>query len=229
MLLGHVDARRRGRGAAPARCRVDVGAHRRPSARCRRVRSDAELDLASGPVAASPGRRASRADALAVVGMDAIRRSHSAEARARAAASQRSKMREHLRVPVGARPDRWSSSRCRRRRRAMRRRAGAPAPRRWRRCSTRSVMSSATPTNAIGSPVCVALDDAARQHVAPAAVGAPVARLHVGRLVAMASACSADASDQRDVVGMDERAHLVDRQALGPRRHAAAAAKARSL
>ena len=64
-----------------------------------------------------------------------------------------------------------------------------------------------------------ALDDAARQHVAPAAVAAPIARLHVGRLPRRQRLLGRG-EDERNVVGVDEGAHLVDRQPLRPRRHA---------
>ena len=84
------------------------------------------------------------------------------------------------------------------------------------RCSTRSVTSRATPTKASGSPALVALDHPARHHVAVAAVGAPVARLHVGRLVG-GERLLGGGEHQRDVVRVDERAHLLDREALGPR------------
>jgi hypothetical protein len=60
----------------------------------------------------------------------------------------------------------------------------------------------------------VALDDPARQHVAPAAVGAPVARLRVDRLVGRERLLGRS-DDERHVVGVDERAHLVDRQPSG--------------
>ena len=89
----------------------------------------------------------------------------------------------------------------------------------WRRCSTRLVVSSETPTNAIASPARVALDDAARQQVAPAAVGAPVARLQVDRLVRRQHLLDRR-GDERKIVGMDQRSHLVDRQAFGTGRHA---------
>ena len=196
--------------ARPARARDRRRRASRPSGRCRRG-AGCGTRSPCRPVAAAPGRRGSRADALAVVGMDALgaatRRSVGSRGGVEAVEDARTSARSSR-----SRPGRSRSSRCRCRRRAMRRRAGAPAPRRWRRCSTRSVTSSATPTKAIGSPACVALDDAARQHVAPAAVGAPVARLHVGRLVGRrAPARPRRATSGRSSGWMNERTSSIDK------------------
>ena len=107
------------------RAAVEVRAHHHP-ADAAVAAQDAELDLLP--------RRGLRqvgtdlvADALPVVGMDASRSSHS-ERSARAAAGSGRRWRTSARSSR-SRADRWPSSRCRCRRRATPPRAGGPAPR----------------------------------------------------------------------------------------------------
>ena len=64
-----------------------------------------------------------------------------------------------------------------------------------------------------------ALDHAACQHGAPAAVAAPVARFHVGRPVGQQRLLRR-CQHAGQVVGVDEGAHLLDAEAFGPHRQA---------
>ncbi len=210
VLLGHVDDH--AEDAPPlGRRGVGIGAHHHP-ADAVVAAQDPELDLLPAGGLNHVGADLP-ADALPVVGMDALRQplGQAGHSGWREAVEDG----EGLRVPVGLR-------------RLDRRRPQADAGGMRRRLEPARQLLGLLPLldplghvegdadEGDGVAGLVALDHAARHHVAVGAVGAPVARLHVGGLVGDERLLGGG-EHQRDVVRMDERANLVDREALGPR------------
>ena len=212
-LLG--DVHRDAEDAAPVDMdAIDIGAHHDP-ARAAVAAQSPELEL-EGALAGEEIGACLMLDAGAIVGMHRARDPFPEGRRLRRRAALEEL--EHLRVPVGAsrsdggRPDAD----------AGRTRGGFEA--------ARKLLGMAQVLDALGHveghadegerlACVVALDDPARQHVAPGAVDAAIARLEVGRL-GRPERVLPRSDHGLDVVRVDERADLVDRDPFGPRRQA---------